>query len=155
MATSSHALAPHHLPGFVTAPGETDVLFNVMVVVVVSAIVLIGVLYFKLHALPEHKAHTGQKFQYDLVAILALLSLFTHNHLFWIAGLLLAFIPIPDFLTPVNGMARSLSTIATAARGTEIEPPKIEPPILEEVAVTPVVGREAAVRKIEKERAHG
>jgi len=149
MATSAtNPLAPHHLPGFITAPGETDVLFNVMLVVVVTGIALVGVFYFRLHSLPEHKAHTGQKFQYDLVAVLGLLSLFTHNHIFWIAGLLLAFIPIPDFLTPVSGMARSLERIARAAPSPEIEPPEIE-----SVAVTPVI--EVPVRKIEKERAHG
>ena len=109
----SHPLAPHHLPGFITAPGETDVLFRIMVFVVVAGIVMIGVFYFRLHALPEHKAHTAQKFQYHLVAVLALISLFTHNHIFWIAGLLLAFIPIPDFSTPVSGMARSLERMAS------------------------------------------
>ena len=94
MATSAHPLAPHHLPGFITAPGETDVLFSIMTIVVVGSIVLLGVFYFKLHALPEHMAHKGQKFQYELVAVLALLSLFTHNHVFWIAGLLLPWLVI-------------------------------------------------------------
>jgi hypothetical protein len=157
MATSLHPLAPHHLPGFITAPGETDVLFWVMVVVVVAAIVLIGVFYFKLHALPEHKAHTGQKFQYDLVAILALLSLFTHNHIFWIAGLLLAFVPIPDFLTPVLGMARSLETMASRTTRRL----KIEAPEAGSSSVTPTIIKEATVNNVEpihnveKERAHG
>lgn len=158
MATATtNPVAPHHLPGFITAPGETDVLFNVMVFIVVGAIVMIGVFYFRLHALPEHQAHKGQKFQYDLVAILALISLFTHNHIFWIAGLLLAFIPIPDFVSPVNGMARSLATMARVASGgkAEPEPLELEAPEIEEVAVTPVSGKEATVVKIEKERAHG
>jgi hypothetical protein len=150
-ASTTHALAPHHLPGFITAPGETDVLFNVMVVIVVSAIVLIGVFYFKLHALPEHQAHNGQKFQYDLVAILALLSLFTHNHVFWIAGLLLAFIPIPDFLTPVNNMARSLSVMASNV----VSLPEPDLPEVDDIPALPKVGKEAPVLKMEKERAHG
>jgi hypothetical protein len=161
MATSTaNPLAPHHLPAFITAPGETDWLFNVMVVVVVAGIVLVGVFYFRLHALPEHKAHTGQKFQYDLVAILALLSLFTHNHIFWIAGLLLAFIPIPDFLSPVNGMARSLATIAKAVppgpavEPEEIEPLQIEPEEIDTVPLAPI-DKKAGVRRIDKERAHG
>lgn len=157
MATSAHPLAPHHLPAFITAPGETDVLFRVMVVVVVAAIVLIGVFYFKLHALPEQKAHKGQKFQYDLVAVLALLSLFTHNHIFWIIGLLFAFVPIPDFLTPMTGMARSLETMASRTRRTV----KIEAPEAESISITPTVIKEAPARNvepihsIEKERAHG
>lgn len=158
MATATtNPVAPHHLPGFITAPGETDVLFNVMVFVVVGAIVMIGVFYFRLHALPEHQAHKGQKFQYDLVAILALISLFTHNHIFWIAGLLLAFIPIPDFVSPVNAMARSLSTMARVASGqeTKTEPLELEAQEIEEVTVTPAIGKDATVVKIEKERAHG
>ena len=158
MATSTaNPLAPHHLPGFITAPGETDILFSVMVFVVVGALVMIGVFYFRLHALPEHQAHKGQKFQYDLVAILALISLFTHNHIFWIAGLLLAFIPIPDFVSPVNGMARSLATMAKVASGSETksEPLELEAQEIEEIAVTPASGKDATVVKIEKERTHG
>ena len=80
--------APHHLPPFITAPGETDVLMVVMAVFLLLAVVGIGVLYLKLHALPEQMAHRGQKVQFEIVAVLALLALFTHNHVFWIAGLL-------------------------------------------------------------------
>jgi hypothetical protein len=150
MATSSHALAPHHLPGFITAPGETDVLFKIMLIIVVVAIALLGVFYFKLHSLPEHKAHKGQKFQYDLVAVLGLLSLFTHNHVFWIAGLLLAFVPIPDFLTPVSGMARSLETMALRTRPS----PEIDPPEIVSISAPSAIGEEGRVRKIERERTH-
>ena len=35
-------------------------------------------------------AHKSQKLQFEIVAVLGLLALFTHVHLFWIAGLLLA-----------------------------------------------------------------
>ena len=104
--------APHHLPPFIAAPGETDVLMAVMAVFLLLAVVGIGVLYLKLHALPEQMAHRGQKVQFEIVAVLALLALFTHNHVFWIAGLLLALVPLPDFLTPVTSMAQSLGRIA-------------------------------------------
>jgi len=83
-----------------------------MVGVLIVAVVAIGVLYFRLHALPEHIAHRTTKVQYELVAVLALISLFTHNHIYWIAGLLLAFIQLPDFTTPLMGMADSLAKIA-------------------------------------------
>ncbi len=43
-------------------------------------------------------AHRGKKVQMEIVAVLAPISLLTHNHLFWIAGLLLALIDLPDFL---------------------------------------------------------
>jgi hypothetical protein len=130
MSDTLHPLAPHHLPPFITAPGESDILFNVMAGVVILTIVLLGVFYFRLHALPEHMAHKGQKFQYELVAVLGLLSLFTHNHAYWIAGLLLAFIPIPDFSTPLSGMASSLAKIA-ASRSPPIEVEPAPPPLID------------------------
>ena len=42
-------------------------------------------------------AHKSQKLQFEIVAVLGLLALFTHIHLFWIAGLLLALVDLPDF----------------------------------------------------------
>lgn len=107
-----HIAATDHLPFFITKPDQTDVLFVVMGIVVLLAVVGIGILYFKLHALPEHMAHRGQKLQFEIVAVLALLALFTHNHAFWIAALLLALVPMPDFTTPLNSMARSLGMMA-------------------------------------------
>ena len=122
MATTTAAeinpAASAHLPFFITAPGETDVLFNVMAVVVLLAIVMIGVFYFRIHALPEHMASRTTKVQYELVAVLALISLFTHNHAFWIAGLLLAFVQLPDFTAPLTGMAKSLDRMADAKAPT-------------------------------------
>lgn len=128
MAADINPAASHYLPFFITAPGETDVLFNVMAVVVLVAIVMIGVFYFRIHALPEHMAHKTTKIQYELVAVLALISLFTHNHAFWIAGLLLAFIQLPDFTTPLTGMARSLNRMADAAAPDTPEPASSSPP---------------------------
>ena len=78
--------APHHLPAFVTAPGQSDWLMTVMAVFLLVAVVSVGLVYLKLHALPEHMAHRTSKVQLQFVAVLALLALFTHNHVFWIAG---------------------------------------------------------------------
>ena len=83
---------------------------------VLLAVIGLGVFYFRLHALPEQLAHRGQKIQFQLVAVLGLLALFTHNHAFWIAGLLLALVPLPDFTTPLGSIARSLERLADAAR---------------------------------------
>jgi len=107
-----HRAAVEHLPFFITAPGETDVLFIGMVVVMLVLILIIGNLYFQLHALPERMAHRTNLVQMEVVAVLVLISLFTHNHLFWIAGLLLALIRIPDFSTPFASIASSLAKIA-------------------------------------------
>ncbi|MCZ0963485.1 hypothetical protein [Paracoccus benzoatiresistens] len=107
-----HPQAVAHLPPFITMPGQTDWLLVGMGIFLIAAVVGIGVFYLKLHALPEHMAHGGQKVQFEIVAVLALISLFTHNHAFWIAGLLLAMIPIPDFTTPLQSMAASLGRMA-------------------------------------------
>ena len=104
---------PHvHLPWFVAEPGQTDVLMIVMGVFLILIIFTFGVLYMRLHHLPEHIAHTGQKIQYQLVATLGLLAMFTHQHLYWIAGLLLAMIDIPDFTGQLSRIARSVKRIS-------------------------------------------
>lgn len=118
-----HPAATNHLPVFVTAPGETDVLFALTAFLVMFGVIGIGVFYLKLHALPEQMAHRGQKLQLQIVAVLALISLFTHNHAFWIAGLLLALIPLPDFTTPLTSIASSLERMAASAAPAAATPP--------------------------------
>lgn len=107
-----HPAAIDHLPFFITAPGQTDTLFNVVVVFLLFMIFLTGVLYLRLHALPEQLAHRGSKVQLQLVAVLGLIALLTHNQLFWIAALLLAMTDLPDFISPISSMAQSLSVMA-------------------------------------------
>ncbi|TIM60594.1 MAG: hypothetical protein E5Y60_30720, partial [Mesorhizobium sp.] len=80
-----HPAAVKHLPAFITPPGQTDILFVVMIVFLIGIVLIIGSLYLRLHALPEQVAHRTHKVQMDIVAILAVISLFTHNHLYWIA----------------------------------------------------------------------
>jgi len=105
-------LAPHHLPSFITGPSDTDVLFVLVVVIVIVAVLLVGTSYLWLHSLPERLAHGAQKTQFQMVAVLALIALFTHNNIFWIAALLLAIVKIPDFISPVKSIAESLGTLA-------------------------------------------
>jgi hypothetical protein len=107
-----HPLAPHHLPGFITAPGETDIWMVVMGVFLIVAVLSVGNFYLQLHSLPERMAHKSQKLQFEIVAVLGLLALFTHVHLFWIAALLLAMIDLPDFSTPLRSIAGSVEKIA-------------------------------------------
>ncbi|WP_063684845.1 hypothetical protein [Bradyrhizobium stylosanthis] len=110
-------MAPHHLP-FYLAPGSgTDTLMVVMGLFLIGTILWVGTLYWKLHSLPERMAHKSQKLQFELVAVLGLISLFTHMHIFWIAGLLLALIDIPDFGTPLRSIADSVEKIADATPG--------------------------------------
>jgi hypothetical protein len=103
------------VPGFITAPGETDILLTVTALLVVGAILGLGILFLRLHTLPERIAHRSQKVQFQIVAVLGLLALFTHNHAFWAAGLVLAFIDLPDFGTPLRRIASSLERLAGAS----------------------------------------
>ncbi len=112
MAESMHPAASHHPPSFITAPGETDVLMVTMALILLFSVLLFGTLYFRLHSLPEHMAHKGKKIQLEIVAVLGLISLFTHMHIFWIAGLLLALIDLPDFGGALNRIAGSAEKLA-------------------------------------------
>ena len=119
MSESLHPAAPHHLPGFITAPGDTDVLMVVVGVVLIGAVLGVGNLYLTLHTLPERLAHRSQKLQFEIVAVLGLLALFTHNHLFWVIGLLLAMVDLPDFGTPLRRIAGSVEKIAGVPPGED------------------------------------
>jgi hypothetical protein len=115
MVQSVHPAATHHLPPFITAAGDSDILFAFMVVVLIGSVLGIGVFFFWLHSLPERMVHNT--IQFDIVAVLCLLSLFTHMHAFWVAALLLAFVKFPDFsvldfLGPLRSTASSLEKIA-------------------------------------------
>ncbi|MCA3562579.1 MAG: hypothetical protein IOC82_16300 [Aestuariivirga sp.] len=103
-------LAPHVLPWFLTAPGDTDVLYVITTLLVMLIVVLLGVGFFWLHSLPERMGH--RKLQFEVVAVLGLVSLFTHMHIFWIIGLVLAMIDLPDFIGPQRRIARAVEKIA-------------------------------------------
>jgi len=100
------------LPFFLTGPGETDALLTGMIIFTILVVLLIGVFYLYLHALPERMAHRANSTQLQLVGILALLALFTHNNIFWVAALLIVAIRLPDFVTPINSIAQSLQRLA-------------------------------------------
>jgi hypothetical protein len=100
---------------FITAPGQTDGLFNAMIVFLIVVVFAVGLIYLRLHALPEHLAHGTSKIQLQLVGVLALLALFTHNHIFWIAALLIALVQFPNFSAPLASMAQSLEKLADRA----------------------------------------
>src|SRR5262245_23770710 len=109
---SIHPAAIEHLPMFITPPGQTDVLMVVLAFILLFSVLGFGVFYFRLHSLPEHLAHKNKKIQAELVALLCLVSLFTHMHIFWIAALVLAFIELPDFGGPLNRIAGSTEKLA-------------------------------------------
>ena len=117
---AQHPAASHHLPWFLTAPGESDTLFTITTLIVIAAVLALGVVFFRLHSLPERLGH--KKLQFEIVAVLGLLSLFTHQHIFWVAGLLLALIDLPDFQTPLGRIATSLEKLSGTESPAEAEP---------------------------------
>jgi hypothetical protein len=104
--------ASHYLPSFVTAPGETDVLMVVTAIILLVSIIWFGVLFFRLHNLPEHMAHGAGKLQLEIVSVLCLIGLLTHIHAFWIGALLLAMIDIPDFGGWLGRITKAVERIA-------------------------------------------
>jgi hypothetical protein len=111
-STPTHPVATHHLPGFITSPGETDTLMVVMTVFLIIVVLAFGILFLRLHSLPERMAHKGHKIQFEIVAVLCLIALFTHIHAFWVAALLLAMIDLPDFGGSLARIAGSTEKIA-------------------------------------------
>lgn len=105
-----HPAAAGHLPWFITAPGQVDVLLVVTALILAAAVFAVGVLFFYIHSLPERLGH--KKLQFEIVAVLGLISLFTHMHLFWVAGLILALIDFPDLVTPLQRIAKGVEDIS-------------------------------------------
>jgi len=120
MSSGLNPLAPHNLPGFITAPGETDVLMVGGAIFLIIAVLGLGSVYFRLHSLPEKLAHgNASKVQFEVVAVLALLALFTHNNMLWVAALILALVPIPDLHGPLATMAAALAKMAGLRRDSD------------------------------------
>jgi len=113
----AHPAATEHLPFFITPPGQTDTLMVAMAIILALSVVMFGSVYFRLHSLPERIAHRGKKMQFEIVAVLGLISLFTHQHIFWIIGLMLALVDLPDFSGYFGRIAGSVERIAGVPPG--------------------------------------
>ena len=121
-----HPAAPHHLPFFIPGADGSDTLTLVMGIFLIATVFWVGTLYWKLHSLPERMAHKSQKLQFEIVAVLGLISLFTHEHIFWVAGLLLTLVDLPDFGTPMRSIADSVGRIADATPGARPAEPEAQ-----------------------------
>ena len=115
-----------HIPYFVTPPDQMDQMLVVVAGFLLAVVVGIGLIYFNLHALPERMAHRASHTQFQLVGIMALLALFTHNSVFWVGALLLAALNVPDFLSPLNKIADALTSAAARLdpKGKRPRPPR-------------------------------
>ena len=94
-----------------------------MTVFGIALVIGLGVIYLTLHAIPERMAHKSSHPQLQIVGILALLALFTHNNLFWVAAVLVAGFQFPDMLSPLQSIARSLARLAGRPVEGEIPQP--------------------------------
>lgn len=103
-----HPMAPHHLPSFLPDAAGNDAMMNHMIIFVIVMVFLLVTGFLLLHSLPEKLAHKVGATQLQIVGILGLLALFTHNNLYWVAALLLAVVQIPDYLTPLQRIADAL-----------------------------------------------
>jgi hypothetical protein len=134
-----HPAATDHLPSFITAPGQTDVLMVVMGVILLGAVLMFGILFLTLHTLPDRIAHKSHKLQFEIVAVLGLIALFTHMHIFWIIALLLALIDLPDFGGWMSRIAGGVEKIAGV-------PPGGAAPEVRDEAAAPVRSGESATK---------
>ena len=124
MESSLRETAIAHAPFFITGPGQSDVLFTIIIWFIVLTVFGLGALYLSLHALPERLAHHANHTQLQLISILTLLALFTHNNLFWLAALVIAVVQVPDFYTPINAIADAVKAMARqrGALGDSVSP---------------------------------
>ena len=138
MTTQPNAPATEHLPFFITPPGGTDVLLYVMVVFILLFVVGLGVIFLTIHHLPERIAPRTKKVQLEIVAVLTLVAMFTHENVLWVAALLLAYIDIPDFLTPVRRIASAVENIAGEGSEGELKSsPETSKPVVPELLHAP------------------
>ncbi len=122
-AADIHPMATGHIPSYVTQADGSDFLFTFMLFFTVGMVVLIGVAYFTLHSIPEKMAHETNHPQFQLVGILALLALFTHNGLFWVAAILVAGFQFPDFAAPLRSIADAIRSLAPGQDKEHASPP--------------------------------
>jgi hypothetical protein len=111
VSDTHHPMAPHELPGFLPSADGSDPLMTLVVILILVIFLVVGNYYLKLHALPERMAHKKNHTQLQIITVLALLALFTHNNVFWVAALLLAVVRFPDYQTPLNSIADSLAQL--------------------------------------------
>jgi hypothetical protein len=161
MSVEVNPAATHHMPIFITPPGETDILTVITAIFLLLAVVAFGILFLRLHSLPERMAHRGHKLQFEIVAVLCLIALFTHIHAFWIAALLLALIEVPDFGSLMGRITRAVERIAGIKPAeSSAEPParvedRAEVESRENVApLAPLAGETPRQRAEDKELSH-
>ncbi len=122
-----HPMATGHIPSYVAQADGSDFLLTFMFIFTVLVIVLIGVGYFTLHSIPEKIAHESNHPQFQLVGILALLALFTHNGLFWVAAILVAGFQFPDVAAPLRAISDAIRSLGAQNQQAAAKEPDPQP----------------------------
>lgn len=107
-----HPMAPEHLPPYLSPADGSDPLLILIIGGTIIAVLCLGALYFRIHSIPEHLGEKHNNTQINLISVLTILALFTHNNIFWVVALIIAVVKIPDFMTPLNSIAEALSQMA-------------------------------------------
>lgn len=128
MQDEINPLATPYLPAFITSPGQVDGLLVGVGIFLLILVFLLGIAFLWLHNLPERLAHDGQKLQFEIVAVLCLLALFTHNNLLWGAALILAMIDLPDLTTPLTRISAALEGLSGRQRRIDPVAEPVAPP---------------------------
>lgn len=124
MADNLNPAAPHALPFYMPGPDGSDQMMFTTAIIMAFGILMLGVVFFHIHSLPERMAHRTQKVQMEIVAVLCLLALLSHIHAFWVVALLLAMIDFPTMARPVERIAGSLERIADRDAPPTAPPPE-------------------------------
>jgi hypothetical protein len=128
MTATIHPAAPQNIPFYLPGADGSDPIFTIVTIILVLALMAVGVLYFKIHSLPEQLAEKHNNSQVQLIMVLTLLAMFTHNNIFWVLALLLAVVRFPDFLTPLTSIADSLKKLtADEAKNEAALSPTVTP----------------------------
>jgi multisubunit Na+/H+ antiporter MnhF subunit len=144
MAAPLNPAASHHLPSFITPPGETDVLMVITAGILAVSILMFGILFLRLHSLPERMAHGTGKLQLEIVVVLCLIALLSHIHTFWVAALLLALIDFRDIPGRLGRITRAVERIAGLKPGEDGEDTAAEATPLKAIVDTKQTGPAAA-----------
>ncbi|MBT8070085.1 MAG: hypothetical protein KJO80_06600 [Gammaproteobacteria bacterium] len=142
MNETTNTVIQEHLPFFITGPGETDLLFTAVNISLVLVLIGFGALYFTIQAIPDRLAEGSSKTQMQIVGILGLVSLFTMNNALWVAGLLLAAVRIPDFVTPFKSIARSLKKLSMQSQPLVNEVQAVEAEVPDPAPIVEETGTE-------------
>lgn len=112
MTDAISAAGLEHLPSFIAGPGETDVILVGAMILLPIIFLAAGAFILRLHSVPDRMAHQANHNQLQLIGLLTLLALLTHNNWLWLFALIIAALNPPDLLTPLRSMARSLARIS-------------------------------------------